>query len=343
MWCDRDDRAAPFEGIAVMPRRLSGFKPTGPLHLGNYLGAIRPLIDSQYEVDSIAVVADLHALTVEHDPTRIRALSTEVVAGVIAAGLDPTRTVLYVQSHVPAHMELHYILECVTAYGEAHRMIQFREKGATGSTRLSFLTYPVLMAADILLHRADEVPVGDDQSQHLELTRDVAVRFNRRYGEVFQVPCAVNPDVAERIKDLADPTAKMGKSSADQAGVLRLLDPPELLRRKVMRAKTDSGSQVRYDPAGQPGLANLLEILAACIRDEPATLAGLFDSYGELKAAVADAVIATLGPIQARYADVCADPDYVAEILRDGAAAARERTADTLARAYTAIGLRPAA
>jgi tryptophanyl-tRNA synthetase len=221
-------------------------------------------------------------------------------------------------------------------------MIQFRERaGGSGQVRLSMLTYPVLMAADILLHGATEVPVGADQDQHVELARDLAIRFNRRYGDTFVVPEPVHPPFAARLMDLTDPAAKMGKSNASAAGVLRLLDPPETLRRKVMRAATDGGSEIRYDPARQPGIANLLAILAGCVGDDPATLAALFTSYEDLKRTVADAVIATLRPLQLRYADLTAEPDYLDEVLRCGAVRARERAATTVARARAAMGLPP--
>jgi tryptophanyl-tRNA synthetase len=319
-----------------VPRRLSGFKPTGHLHLGNLLGAIRPAI----EEDSVILVCDLHALTVEHDPKQVRELTREVATVLLAAGLDPARAPFYVQSHVPEHTELHYLLECATSYGEAHRMIQFKEKAATQQqVRLSLLTYPTLMAADILLHDTEEVPVGADQTQHVELARDVAVRFNNRYGPTFTVPKAVNPGFAARLRNLSDPLGKMGKTNDNEAGVLYLLDPPEVLRRKIARAVTDAGQEVRYDPAGQPGVANLLEIVAGCVGDSPAVLAGLFSGYGELKEATADSVVATLAPIQARYADLTAEPDTVEEILREGAARARSRAQGVVRRARRALGL----
>jgi tryptophanyl-tRNA synthetase len=205
--------------------------------------------------------------------------------------------------------------------------------------RLSLLTYPVLMAADILLHDIDEVPVGEDQSQHLELARDVAIRFNNRYGHTFVVPKASHPSFAARLMDLSDPTRKMGKTNERDAGVLFLLDPPEVLRRKVMRATTDARDEIRYDPAGQPGVANLLDILATCIDDSPTTLAGLFSSYAELKEAVADVVVGTLRPIQQRYADLAADPAGVDAVLRAGAAGARDRASATVRRTRSALGL----
>ncbi len=315
-------------------RRLTGLKPTGHLQLGNLLAAVRPLVGAQHKHDSVVMIVDLHALTVEHDPRRVRELTLEQAAVMLAAGLDPQRTTLYVQSHLPEHAQLHYLLECTTGYGEARRMIQFREKSAgPDPVRLSLLTYPVLMAADILLHDTDEVPVGDDQSQHLELARDVAYRFNARYGQAFTVPKAVNPDFAARIMDLSDPAVKMGKSNQVTAGVIGVLDPPDMVRRKVMRAVTDNRAVVRHDRERQPGVTNLLDILAACTGDGSFQLG----TYGALKEAVADAVIAVLEPIQKRYAQLA--PAEVEEVLRAGAQQARPRAAATLRRASEAIGL----
>jgi len=323
-----------------MTRQLTGFKPTGHLQLGNYLGAIAPAVQAQYQADTVILVCDMHALTVDHDVSGLAAATRETAGLLLAAGVDPLRCTFYVQSQVPEHTGLHYLLESATSYGEAHRMIQFKEKAATQQTvRLSLLTYPVLMAADILLHDIDEVPVGDDQAQHVELTRDVAERFNGRYGHTFVVPKAVHPAVTARVMDLSDPAAKMGKTNASGAGVLFLLDPPEVLRRKVMRATTDGGREVCYDPVAKPGVANLLEVLAGCVGDSPSTLAGLFASYAELKAAVADSVVATVRPIQERYADLAADPAVLDGILREGAERARDRASRTVDRAREAIGL----
>jgi tryptophanyl-tRNA synthetase len=323
-----------------MTRQLTGFTATGRLQLGNYLGAIAPAVQAQYESDTVIFVADLHALTVDHDPTRLAATTREIATLLLAAGVDPGRCTFFVQSQVPEHTALHFLLESATSYGEAHRMIQFKEKAAAQQqVRLSLLTYPVLMAADILLHDIDEVPVGADQAQHVELTRDVAERFNGRYGQTFVVPKAVHPGFAARLMDLSDPGIKMSKTNPHGAGVLFLLDPPEVLRRKVMRATTDAGREVCYDPVAQPGVANLLGILASCVGDSPTVLAGLFASYAELKAAVADVVVATLRPIQQRYADLAADPTLMDGILREGAERARERAADTVRRAGEALGL----
>lgn len=321
-------------------RRLSGFKPTGRLHLGNYLGAIRPMLDAQDTTDSVVMIADLHALTVEHDPARLRQLTAELLATMLATGVDPATTLCYVQSDVPEHAELHYLLECATGYGEAARMIQFRQKASGHDpVRLSLLTYPVLMAADVLLHDADEVPVGEDQTQHLELARDVANRFNTRYGKTFVVPRAVHPQVAARVMDLADPTDKMGKSSAADGGLIYLLDRPDLVRRKIARAVTDGGGDVAYDPHRKPGVSNLLEILAACERGRPDITALRLSTYAELKDALIATIVDTLRPLQDTYAELMAEPRYLDKVRRDGAERARDRASRTVRRAKYAIGL----
>jgi tryptophanyl-tRNA synthetase len=327
----------PTTATTPTTRRLSGFKPTGRLHLGNYLGAIRPTLDAQRTTDSVVMIADLHALTAEHDPARLRRLTTEVLATLIAAGTAPT-TLCYAQSDVPEHAQLHYLLECATGYGEAARMIQFKERSSC-SVRLSLLTYPVLMAADVLLHDVDEVPVGDDQRQHVELARDVANRFNTRYGKTFVVPRAVHPGLAARVMDLAAPDGKMGKSSTSDAGLIHLLDDADTVRRKVMRAVTDPGNEVAYDPERKPGLSNLLEILAACDRDEPDVVALRFDTYGQLKEALTETIVDMLRPIQERYAGIIAQRGLLEDIRRDGADRARDRAARTVERAKSAIGL----
>ena len=320
----------------TVTRRLTGFQPTGGLHLGNLLGAVRPLVAAQATSDSIALIADLHSLTMEHDPAVVRARTLDTATVLLAAGIDPRHTPIVVQSQVPEHTELHYLLECVTAYGEAARMIQFREKSAAGGpVRLSLLTYPVLMAADILLYDTGQVPVGDDQNQHLELARTIASRFNTRYGTTFTLPEGVRPESAARIMDLADPARKMSKSSPSAAGRIGLLDPPEVIRRTISRAVTDTAGIVRHDPERQPGVTNLLEILAACTGTEP----GEFTGYGQLKRTVADAVEAVLAPIRARYAELAADPGEVPDILADGRRRVRPTAAETVRRARTALGL----
>jgi tryptophanyl-tRNA synthetase len=329
--------------------RLSGFKPTGRLHLGNFLGAIRPMADgasrAQTDVDSgrtdsIIMIANLHAMTVEHDPVRLRDLTDEMFATMLACGIDQDSTTIYVQSDVPEHAELHYLLECVTGYGEAARMIQFRQMvSGPEPVRLSLLTYPVLMAADILLLGAAEVPVGDDQMQHLELARDVANRFNTRYGNTFTVPRGVRPQVAARVMDLADPSGKMGKSSVVDSGQIFLLDPPDVVRRKVMRAVTDTERAIVYDPVRRPAVSNLVEILAACERADPAVTAARFTTYAHLKEALADAIANTVAPVQRRYAELVADRPYLERLRREGAQRVRERARQTVDRARRVIGL----
>jgi tryptophanyl-tRNA synthetase len=334
-----------------MTRNLTGFQPTGRLHLGNLLGAMRPLVAAQNRrpattaiareqtggpTEVIAMIADLHALTVEHDPGRLRAATLEVATVLLAAGVDPRRTPIIANSQVPEHAELHYLLESTTGHGEAARMIQFREKSAGDRpVRLSLLTYPVLMAADILVHDTDQVPVGDDQNQHLELARTVATRFNRRYGPTFTVPEGVRPESAARIMDLADPTRKMSKSTPTAAGRIGLLDSPDVIRRTIARAVTDTAGVVRDDPAHQPGVANLLAILRECGGGEPASIT----SYGALKREVTDAVDAVLAPIRKQHAELAADPGHVREILAEGRRRVRPRAQATVRRARAALGL----
>jgi tryptophanyl-tRNA synthetase len=320
-----------------MTRVLSLFTPSGRPTLGNLLGALLPSARLLPTADCVFGVSDLHALTSEHDPARLRERSLELAGLAIAAGIDPERCVLFLQSNVPAHAELSYLLESTAHYGEMQRMIQFKEKSAGRSAvRLSLLTYPALMAADILLYQATDVPVGADQAQHVELTRDLATRFNRRYGPVFTLPSAVHPPMAARVMDLSDPGAKMSKS-VDSPGTIFLLDPVDVVRRKIMRAVTDSGSSVTYDPAAKPGVANLLAILSACTGTPVEDLTG--GSYGALKKDTADAVIARLEPLQRRYATLSADPATLESILRTGAERARERAAVTVTAAKEAMGL----
>ncbi|MEV5872046.1 tryptophan--tRNA ligase [Streptomyces tendae] len=330
-----------------MTRVFSGVKPTGHLTLGNYLGAMRrwAAVD-QHRSDALFCVVDLHALTVDHDPARVRRLSRQGASLLLAAGLDPELCTVFVQSHVDEHARLSYVLECVATDGEMRRMIQYKEKAARerergGSVRLSLLTYPVLMAADILAYGTDEVPVGDDQTQHVELARDLAVRFNQRYGHTFVVPRATSPALAARVMNLQEPASKMGKSDDVGPGIVYLLDEPDAVRKKVMRAVTDSGRDVVYDRAERPGLANLLEILAACTGGDPAELADGYDSYGALKQDTAEAVVEVLRPVRGRHQELCADPGYVEGVLREGAEKARAMARPTVDAAYRAIGLLP--
>ncbi|WP_018568831.1 tryptophan--tRNA ligase [Streptomyces sp. PsTaAH-124] len=331
-----------------MTRVFSGVKPTGHLTLGNYLGALRQWAETdQHRADSLFCVVDLHALTVDHDPARVRRLSRQAATLLLAAGLDPERCTVFVQSHVDEHARLSYLLECVATDGEMRRMIQYKEKSAReqvrgGSVRLSLLTYPALMAADILAYDTDEVPVGDDQTQHVELARDLAVRFNHRYGQTFTVPKATSPKVAARVMNLQDPVSKMGKSDDTGPGIVYLLDEPEAVRKKVMRAVTDSGQDVVHDRATRPGVTNLLEILAACAGGDPEDLAASYSSYGALKKDTAEAVVEVLRPVQERHRELCADPGYLEQVLRTGAEKARTMARPTVDAAYRAIGLLPA-
>ncbi|MGW5866420.1 tryptophan--tRNA ligase [Streptomyces sp. NPDC055239] len=330
-----------------MTRIFSGIKPTGHLTLGNYLGAVRQWAEvDQHRAESLFSIVDLHALTVDHDPGRVRRLSRQAATLLLAAGIDPERATVFVQSHVDEHARLSYLLECVATDGEMRRMIQYKEKSALerargGSVRLSLLTYPVLMAADILAYGADQVPVGDDQVQHVELTRDLAVRFNQRYGHTFVVPRATYPKVAARVMDLQDPMSKMGKSGDAGAGIVYLLDEPDVVRKKILRAVTDSGSEVEYDREAKPGVSNLLEILASCEGGSPEGLSGVYETYGALKKDTADAVVEMLRPLQERHKELVTDPAYMDEVLRRGAARAREMARPTVDAAYRAIGLLP--
>jgi tryptophanyl-tRNA synthetase len=323
-----------------VPRVLSGFQPTGHPHLGNYLGALRQWVVDQYESDAFFTVVDLHGLTVEHDPARLRAGTMELAMTLLAVGLDPEECTLFVQSHVSEHAELNWLLESTATFGEVQRMVQFKEKSkGRESVRLSLLTYPVLMAADILLYDADRVPVGDDQRQHLELTRDLALRFNHHYGDTFVVPEAAVPKTGARIMDLQDPKSKMSKSAVSPQGTIDLLDDPKDIERKIKRAVTDAGTDVVYDPQNRPGVSNLLEILGAATGRTPDEAAKGYTQYGPLKSDTAAAVVELLQPVQARYRELEADPGAVTAVLGRGADKARAVASKTLARAKTAIGL----
>jgi tryptophanyl-tRNA synthetase len=328
---------------------LSGIQPTGESHLGNYLGALRWWIEMQNHADAFYCVVDLHALTIPGDPEELRRSTLSMAMRLMAAGLDPERCTLFVQSHVPAHTGLCWLLECTASMGELRRMTQFKDKSLKGgeeSARVGLFTYPVLQAADILLYDADEVPVGDDQRQHVELTRTLAERFNHRYGEVFVVPRAVVPKAGggARIMDLQEPTRKMSKTDGTPQGTVFLLDDPKEIERKIRRAVTDtddSDDAVRYDPASKPGVSNLLEILATTTGRSVSEVASSHTRYGPLKADTAAALIELARPIQQRYAELAADPATVVEVLRAGAERAGAIASATLARASEAIGLLP--
>jgi tryptophanyl-tRNA synthetase len=323
-----------------MARVLSGVQPSGDLHLGNYLGAFRNWVADQHQFDALFCVVDLHALTLDYDPALLAQRTLETAENLLAVGLDPSVCTLFVQSHVPEHPRLTWLLECTATYGELRRMTQFKDKsGEQDTVRAGLLTYPVLMAADILLYDAERVPVGDDQRQHLELTRDVAARFNNRYGETFVVPEAAVPKVGARVMDLQEPTRKMSKSVSSPLGTVLVIDSPEEIDRKVRKAVTDTETEVRYDPVAKPGVSNLLELLSASTGGDPAELATHYVNYGQLKAAVAEGLAELLRPVRARLTELQAERGYVESVLAQGAAKARAIAGPTLERAMRAVGL----
>ena len=326
----------------MKPRVLSGIQPTGNLHIGNLIGAIRHWVAGQDETDSFFCIVDLHAITVQQEPLVLRAKTREVAGLLLAAGLDPKRCTLFVQSHVTAHAELAWVLNCFTPYGWLGRMTQFKEKSGRQREQASagLFDYPVLMAADILLYQTHQVPVGEDQRQHLELTRDLAERFNHLFGETFRVPEARIAEVGARIMGLDDPTKKMSKSEESPHHAINLLDPPDVIRRKVMRATTDSGRSIRFDQQ-RPGIYNLCTVYqvftgkeAEAIEEEWADC-----GYGDFKAAVAEAVVEGLRPLQERYAVYANDPAQLEAILAEGAQRARAEAAPTLALVKQRVGL----
>jgi len=335
-------------GCLGVKRVLSGIQPTATLHLGNYLGALRWWVDFQDRYDAYYTVVDLHALTVPGDPEELSKTTLTTATLLLAAGLDPSRCTVFVQSHVHEHAELTWLLECTASMGELYRMTQFKDKAAKSgeeSARVGLFAYPVLMAADILLYDADLVPVGDDQRQHLELTRDLAQRWNSRYGVTFTLPEAAipPPGAGARIMDLQEPSRKMSKSAESDGGTLFLLDDPAVIERKIRRAVTDTDppgpGAVRWDPEAKPGVSNLLELIATLSGRAAGEIAAEYTDYGKLKAHAAEAVIDALRPLQGRYRELAADPGAVQAVLADGARRAGEVAARTLARARASIGL----
>ncbi len=324
------------------PRVLSGIQPTSDaFHLGNYLGALRQWVALQDTHDAFYCVVDQHAITVEHDPALLRERTYVSYAQLLAIGIDPARSTLFVQSHVPEHSQLAWILECQTGYGEASRMTQFKDKsqkeGAARST-VGLFTYPILQAADILVYQADAVPVGEDQRQHLELTRDLAQRFNGRFGDTFTVPAPLIVKETAKIVDLQDPTAKMSKSAP--AGCAFLLDDDRTLAKKIRSAVTDSGREIAFDPENKPGVSNLLTIQQALtgrpVADLVADYAGR--GYGDLKVDTAEIVVETVRPIRERVSELLADRAELGRLMSAGARQARDSAAPTVARAYEAVG-----
>ena len=323
-----------------MARAFSGIQPSGAPHLGNYLGAFRRWAEQQ-QPDHVYCVVDLHAMTMPYDSDALRAKTIDIAAWLLAAGLDPDVCTLFVQSHVREHAELAWILNCVATMGELGRMVQFKEKSkGSESVSVGLFTYPVLQAADILLYQADEVPIGDDQRQHVELTRDIAQRFNHRYGETFTVPRPTFPPAGARIMDLQLVDAKMSKSAQSPQGTIDLADDEDATARKIMRAVTDSGSDVRAAP-DKPGVTNLLDLLAAVTGATVDELEQRYEGqgYGVFKREVAEAVNGVLRPVRQRYAELTADPGTVAELLHKGADRARGTAAATMATVRERVGL----
>lgn len=330
---------------ARKPRVFSGAQPTGNLHIGNYLGAIKQWVAGQDARDSIFCIVDLHALTIPEsvDPAQLRRKSRELAALYLAAGLDPEKNVIFIQSQVHEHAELTWILNCVTPLGWLYRMTQFKSKSeGKGSVSTGLLDYPVLMAADILLYDSEEVPVGEDQTQHVELTRDVAARFNNLFGEVFVLPKAVIPKVGARVMGLDDPAVKMSKSLAEERGghAINLLDDEKTIRKAVMSAVTDSGRETRY-AAASPGVRNLLELYMTLTGASVEACDRTFEGkgYGDLKKAVFAAVMEGLAPLRSRYAELTADPAELDRVLEGGAARAGAIAARTLTRVKQAVGV----
>lgn len=323
-----------------MKRVFSGVKPSGNLTLGNYLGAMRHFVAMQDNYDCFYSVVDLHALTVPQDPITLRQQAVSLAALYLAMGIDTQKSTLFIQSQVPAHAELSWLLQCNSYMGELSRMTQFKEKTeGQESVSVGLFTYPALMAADILLYQADVVPVGDDQKQHVELTRDIAIRFNNRFGDTFTIPEPVIPQVGARIMSLSEPNKKMSKSS-NSVGDIYLLDEPSVIKKKINRAVTDSEAVVRYDPDNKPGLSNLLVIHALCSAESITAVEGRYSGqgYGAVKKGTIEAVVSVLEPIQMRYRELMANGGMF-DLLAAGASKASEAAAPTLHQAKTVMGL----
>jgi tryptophanyl-tRNA synthetase len=327
-----------------VPRVLSCIQPTGSVHLGNYLGALVNWVSGQHDGDVFHGIVDLHALTITEQPGVLGQSTVELAAMLFAVGLDPEVATVFVQSHIHEHTELAWIMECTVSFGELSRMTQFKDKSAKREgdfISAGLFTYPALQAADILLYDADEVPVGEDQRQHIEITRDIAIRFNHRFGDTFVLPKAVHPKAGARVMDLQDPTSKMSKSAETENGIVFLLDENSVIEKKFKRAVTDSDGVVAYDRANKPGVSNLLDILSAATGTPAEQLAESYSQYGPLKKDAGDAVIALVDPIRARYLDLMNDKGELARLIKIGNQRAREVAAQTLDRAHRAIGLMP--
>jgi tryptophanyl-tRNA synthetase len=326
-------------------RVLSGIQPTSDsFHLGNYLGAVKQWVELQEGHDAFYCIVDLHALTVETDPALMRKRTLVSAAQLLALGISPEKSTLFVQSQVAEHNQLAWIMECITGFGEASRMTQFKDrtaKGGSDSTKVGVFTYPMLMAADILLYQADLVPVGEDQRQHIELTRDLAERFNSRYGSTFNVPTGFILKQGAKIYDLQNPTAKMSKSAESTSGLIEILDAPEVNAKKIKSAVTDAGREIKFDEKEKPGVSNLLTIHSALSGQSISDLENHFSGkgYGDLKGEVADVVVEYLKPISEKTLELLADESHLLEMLAKGAAKAQEVASTTLAKTYSNLGL----
>ncbi|TML66365.1 MAG: tryptophan--tRNA ligase [Actinobacteria bacterium] len=322
-------------------RIFSGIQPTGAKHLGNYSGGFRQYAATQAEGDAFFCIVDLHSITVDYDPEALRSSTYDLFALLLAAGIDPERSTVFAQSHVTAHSEAAWLLSAVTSYGQLGRMTQFKDKSEQREfVSAGLFTYPILMAGDILLYQTDLVPIGDDQRQHLELARDVAERFNQRFGETFRVPEGRFPEIGARIMDLQEPERKMSTTGGTPQGTVLIADPPQTVRKKIKSAVTDSGRDVRHDRQEKPGVSNLIEIMSVATGESFADIEARYDGagYGPFKSDVADAVVALLDPIRERYRELRADEQALRRLLASGAEKAREAAAPTLETVYERMG-----
>src|SRR4051812_17317556 len=321
-------------------RIFSGIQPTGVKHLGNYSGGFRQYAAMQERGEAFFCIVDLHSITVEYDPAELRKTTLDLAAMLFATGLDPERSAVFLQSHVTAHAEAAWLLSSVTSYGQLGRMTQFKDKGeGKDFVSAGLFTYPILMAGDILLYQTDRVPIGDDQRQHLELARDVAERFNTRFGHTFKIPDGIFPEVGARIMDLQEPTKKMSTTGGTAQGTVLLLDPPDVVRKKFKSAVTDSGSEVRR-AQDKPGVTNLIDIMTVATGEDATAIESRYDGggYGQFKSDVAEAVVSLLDPIRTRYDELRGDPAELERLLARGADKAREASAPTLAQMYDRMG-----
>ena len=322
-------------------RVFSGIQPTGAKHFGNYSGGFRQYAATQELGDAIFCIVDLHSITVEYDPADLRERTLDLAAMLFATGIDPDRSIVFCQSHVPAHAEAAWLLGSVTSYGELRRMTQFKDKREQQEfVSAALFNYPGLMAGDILLYQTDKVPIGDDQRQHLELARDIAERFNARFGETFVLPEGIYPEVGARIMDLQEPDRKMSTTAGTAQGTVGLLDPPETIAKKFRSAVTDSGRDVVHDPDAKPGVSNLIDILASLTDEAPEAIESRYDGtgYGQFKTDVGEAVVEAIVPIQERYRELRSDPAELQRLLARGAEKARKASEPTLEQMYDRMG-----